>query len=157
MSLTRATVEVALIARCGKLLTAVGLDGATVDGTNAALTDPIGEGLRSLGLAVATLGAVTSADVAQVTDGDGFAQLLDVAELRAFETILASWTEPDQIEGQDTRQDLGKLRESLEKTLTRKAAQALRIYGYGDAAGVDGVDTFTVNFGFQTREDTTTS
>ena len=46
MSLTRATVEVALIARCGKLLTAVGLDGATVDGTNAALTDPIGEGLR---------------------------------------------------------------------------------------------------------------
>lgn len=152
MALTRATVEAALIARCGKALTSIGLDGTTVDGTNAALADPIGEGLRSLGLATATLGAVVSADVAQVVDADDYAQLLDVAELRALETVLANWTEPDQIDGQDTRQDLGKLRDGLEKTVSRKAAQAQTRYGYGAATGIE---TGVITFGFQSRDEAT--
>ena len=41
MTLTRASVEAMLIRRAGKLLTVAGLDGATKDGTNADLGDPI--------------------------------------------------------------------------------------------------------------------
>lgn len=153
MALTRATVEAVLINRCGKTLTSVNLDGTTIDGTNAALTDPIGEGLRSLGLVVANLGAVVSGDLSGITDADDFAQLLDVAELRALETALANWTEADQVSGQDNSQALGRLRESLERTVARKAKQAQDRYGYGLSSGLE---TGVLNFGFQSQEPETT-
>jgi len=147
MPLTRAQAETLLVARCGKLLAAVGLDGTTVDGTNAALTDPLAEALRSLAIAPASPAAVTTQDLAGVADAS-VPQLLDVAELRALETALANWTDPDQVAGQDNRQDLGRLRDSLEKTVARKSERARSLYGYGvDATASAGILTL----GFQTR------
>lgn len=136
-----------LIARCGKLLAAAGLDGSTVDGTNAALSDPLAEALRSLGVAPASPASPSTADLAGVADASA-PQLLDVAELRALETVLSNWAEPDQVAGQDNRQDLGKLRDSLERTVARKSERARSLYGYGaDATASAGL----LDLGFQTR------
>ncbi len=150
MPLTRAQAETLLVARCGKLLAAVGLDGTTVDGTNAALTDPLAEALRSLEIAPASPAAVTTQDLAGVDDAS-VPQLLDVAELRALETVLGNWTDPDQTAGQDNRQDLGRLRDSLEKSLARKSARAESLYGYGKDTTVE---AGLLTFGFQSRVET---
>jgi hypothetical protein len=84
---TRAQVEALLIRRTGKLLLKVGLDGTTVNGSNGDLNDPIGWGLRKLGVTPANPVAVADGDVAQVTRLDA---LLDLAELRTLENILGN-------------------------------------------------------------------
>lgn len=48
MALTRANVEAILIRRLGGIFEAVGLDGATADGSNEDLNDPIGWALVSV-------------------------------------------------------------------------------------------------------------
>lgn len=150
MALTRPQAEAILVARCGKLLASVGLDGTTVDGTNAALTDPLAEGLRQLAIAPASPAAVTTSDLSGVADADA-AELLDVAELRALETVLGNWVDADQVAGQDNRQDLGKLRDSVEKSLARKAARAESLYGYGKDTTIR---AGLLTFGFQSRIET---
>lgn len=90
MSLTRADIEAALIKRAGDLLTTAGLDGTTVNGTNADLGDPIAFALRQIGVTVATLTSPTDAEVAAAstaTEGSTD-QLLDLAEIRVLETVL---------------------------------------------------------------------
>ena len=65
MALTRANTEAILIRRLGGIFEAVGLDGATADGSNEDLNDPIGWALRQLGKPPDPT-AVSDADVAAV-------------------------------------------------------------------------------------------
>jgi hypothetical protein len=76
------------------MLTAAGLDGVTVDGTNQDLVDPIADALRRLGAAPADLSTVGDADLAGL-DASRLPALLDLAELRALETVLGNLTAVD--------------------------------------------------------------
>lgn len=130
MAITRAQVEQILIRRCGRKLALVGLDGVTANGTNEDLSDPIVSALGVIGVGVANLAAVTDADLVAVTANLAGA-LIDLAELRALESVLGNWVEPDQQADTDNEQDLGKLYDSLEKTVARKRLQLQRQYGFG--------------------------
>lgn len=136
--LTRPAAEVAVIAGCGGILARAKLDGATVDGTNASLTDPLRRGLASLGYGVATLGAVTNTDLLPV-DSDSFDQFRDVAILSALEDALGNLAQPDQMADTDNQQWLGKLRDSIEASVARKRKQVERQHGYGLAGLSSGV------------------
>lgn len=149
MAMTRADAESVLIRRCGKMLVAAGLDGTTIDGTNADLADPLGVALRHLGFSPAGLTSVTTADLSSI-DASNVVEFLDVASLAAMRAALNNWAEPDQVAGQDNRQDLGKLRESLRATVKAEEDRLADLYNYGVAAGVA---AGTLTYGFQTREE----
>lgn len=108
-------------------MTACGLDGVTVDGTNASLTDPLGWALRSLGVASATYGTVTSADVAAVA-ADEIDKLIDFAELKAIENSLGNFDAVDISVGARSEK-YDQIRTGLERTLERKQKAVERKYG----------------------------
>jgi hypothetical protein len=89
MSITRSTAEAILVKRTGKLMTKAGLDGATENGTNVDLNDPIGWALRKAGYLVVDPTAVADADLAPLSPAR-LDMLLDLAELRALENILGN-------------------------------------------------------------------
>lgn len=149
MALTRAEAEGILIQRCGKMLAAAGLDGTTVDGTNASLTDPLGVALRHLGFSPAGLVTVTTSDLSGIS-ASNVVEFFDVANLAAMRNALNNWTEPDQVAGQDNRQDLGKLRTDLRATVEVEEARLADLYNYGVALGIA---AGTLIYGFQTREE----
>lgn len=130
MAITRAQVEQILIRRCGKKLALVGLDGVTQDGSNTDLSDPIASTLAILGLAVANVALVADADLVAVQACQAGA-LVDIAELRVLESVLGNWDQADQMADTDNSQSLGKLYDSLEKTVARKRLQLQRQYGFG--------------------------
>lgn len=143
MALTRAVAEFVVIRGCGKILARAGLDGTTVDGTNDDLTDALREGLASLGFGVATLGAVTDADLMPIAPTN-FSQFRDIAILSALESALGNLAQPDQMADTDNQQMLGKLRDSIEATVARKQKLAQQQYGYGLGSLTAGV----VDLGF---------
>ena len=130
MPATRAQLDPILLRRLGKKFLLVGLDGVTADGSNPDLIDPLTAGMNSLGISPATVGTVADADLLAVP-ATQLPQLLDVAELRGLETVLGNWDEPDQMADTDNSQSLGKLYDSLEKTVARKQALIQRLYGIG--------------------------
>lgn len=83
---TRVHVETMLINRCGALLTFVGKDGTTVDGTNSDLNDAIGGAIRRLGGSVTDPATVSATDI-QSVDASLFDALVDIAELRLYYSI----------------------------------------------------------------------
>lgn len=141
MALTRAQVEVILIARTGKWLAAAALDGSTVNGANSALNDPIGYAVRQIGFNVADVTAVNDGDVAQVAPGD-YDKLFDLAELRALENALGNYDAVDLQVG-PRRESFGQLLNQLQKRVTDRRAYITSKYGLGAdqlQAGVIGLD-----------------
>jgi hypothetical protein len=137
VTVTRANVEVELISRIGRLLTAAGLDGTTVNGANASLAGPIAYAIRASGGALANLLVVTDADLAAF-DVALMDQLLDLAELRALENALGNY------DGVDIR--VGQRSESFSQLGTRLAdriailrGRLLTIYGIGAGSLTAGV------------------
>jgi len=131
MTLTRTQVERILISRCGRLLTAAGLDGATRTGANDDLNDPIGSALRALGRSVADLSAVADADLAGVTEAQ-IDQLLDVAELRTLETIEGNLDQVDITIGPRSER-LNQLATQVRAKIDAKRAAVEAAYGVGVA------------------------
>ncbi len=129
MALTRAQVEAILIRRCGKLLTAAGLDGTTITGTNADLNDPIGAAIRQCGGSVADIAAVADGDLAGI-GADLYDQLFDLAELRTLESISGNLDDVN-VQAGAIREDLGQLSDQVDRKIERKRAQAQRDYGVG--------------------------
>lgn len=127
MSLTRANVETILVRRCGSLLTAAGLDGTTLDGTNVDLNDPIGYALREMGYTVDDITAVADADVSSAANYD---KLLDLSELRTLENIQGNLDEVDITLG-PRKEALGQLPTRLEKRIERLEAKVRKVYGIG--------------------------
>lgn len=129
MSLTRAATEVELVRRVGAWLTAAGLDGTTVNGTNAALASPIAWALRQSGYTVADPTTPADGDFAGVTNVD---KLFDLAELRTLETIERNYTDVDSVAGVvEAKQD--QLRQGIQRAIAEKRAQIQYLYGIGGA------------------------
>jgi len=94
MTLTRANTEFLTCADVGPLMTAAGMDGTTVDGTNADLNGPIGRALHDLGHAVASFVLVANADVDDVTDAQT-GEFLDRVILHTLEAVLGNLDDVD--------------------------------------------------------------
>jgi hypothetical protein len=142
MSLTRANVESILVKRCGRLLTAADLDGSTVDGTNADLNDPIGWAVRQAGYTVTDITAVADADLASVATTN-YDELLDLAELRALETILGNLDDVN-IKIGPRSEDLSDLARQVEKRLELQRKKVELEYGYGVGTLEAGVITLEI-------------
>lgn len=141
MTITRAEVEAVLVRRSGKLLVAAGLDGTTIDGTNADLNDPIGSAVRQMGYSVASVVNVTDSDLSVIGD-DEIDQLLDVAELRTLETVEGNLDQVDITVGPRS-ESLNQLsvRVRMKIDTVRRAIE--KKYGIGAgtlSAGVIGLD-----------------
>lgn len=149
MAVTRAQLETVLIARAGQWLTASGLDGTTVDGTNAALNDPICDALLQLEYSVADISSVADSDLANVPL-TSYRQLLDVAELRVLESALENYNKVDSEAGA-VKAELDDLGQRMERAIARKRATIAARYGIDGATMQTGV----IDLNFQTQNDTT--
>lgn len=147
MALTREEVEVILIGRVGKLLTAAGLDGATQDGTNADLTDALASAARRIGVPLASLAALTDADLSALADSD-LDQYLSLAELALLEKALGNYDLVNIRVGQRS-EDLSDLAARLERAIERKRALLLTLYGIGAQTLTAGV----IDLGFAENGD----
>lgn len=130
MTITREGIEIILARRVGAILTAAGLDGVTVDGSNVDLNDPLGWACRQLGYSVADPTAVHDDDLASVTDSN-LDEFLDLAEYRALESAhAAALTLVDTSVGA-IRESLSQMAAGLEKRLERLSARLEKLYGVG--------------------------
>lgn len=139
MALTRPNLDAALVRICGPTLTKVGRDGTTVDGTNVDLSIGIGMALLAMERDVADISSVTTSELSGVTGGD-VKLLIDVSRVEIYENILSNWAQPDETAGTDNEQLNGKLRDSIEKTVTRWKAELRDNYGIGTGSppSIDG-------------------
>ena len=129
MAMTRANAEFVLIARCCAMLTAAGMDGTTVDGTNADLNDPLVHSLR-------TCMAVAVGDVTNITDGAiayvtyCYEQMfLDFATLYTFEAIWYHLTTVDISVGPRSEK-LDQMAKRVEKIVERLHVRFEKDYAY---------------------------
>jgi len=129
MTVTRDNIERILVARCGYLMNAAGLDGSTDDGTNTDLNDPIGYALRKAGYTVDNLGSVDDDDLSGV-DVEDYDQVFDLAELRTLENILGNLDDVD-IKLGPRSESLSQLSEMLDTRVMRLQAKIERQYGVG--------------------------
>jgi hypothetical protein len=143
MAITRANVEAFLVKRCGSLLTAAGMDGTTVSGSNADLNDPIGYAIRKCGGTVAALASVADSDLAGIDSAD-YDQLIDIAELRTLESIEGNLDDVDISVG-SRRESLNQLAAQVAKKIDRKREQVERAYG----VNVGVLEAGVVSLGFQ--------
>jgi hypothetical protein len=125
MPITRANVEIILVRRVGRLMTAASLDGTTISGSNADLNDPICDALLTLGYSVTNITAVVDADVAQVTAAKT-KRFLALAELRALENILGN-LDLVNIRVGPRAEELHQLAEQVETAIERKKTELKRI------------------------------
>ena len=117
MAITRVQAETLLVKRLGPLMTAAAMDGATVDGTNADLNDPLGRAVRRLSGTVADPTSVADADLATVSSENTDA-LLDLAELRALNSVLGNLTLVDTRVG-PREQKYDQLRQAVRARIGR--------------------------------------
>lgn len=129
MTITRANTEVILIARVGAIMTEAGLDGSTIDGTNADLNDPIGWAIRRLGYSVVSIVLVADVDVASVGEAE-YDEFFDYAEYRTLQNIRGNLALVDIRQGP---QDLkySQLAAQIGKMLDTMTADMKREYGFG--------------------------
>ena len=130
MALTIVQVETILIRRVGVLLTAVGLDGTTIDGTNVDLNDPVGTSIRNLGGSVTTITNVIDADLAGIAAAD-YDQLLDVAELRVLQSAHSAATTLIDTKIGPRDEKLSNMANTLAKRIEQAQEQVEDLYGYG--------------------------
>jgi hypothetical protein len=140
--MNRANAEVILISRCGTALDAASLDGTTINGSNAALNDPLWYALDRLGYSVASISAVVDADIQAITSDD-YAPFLDIAELRTLETVLNAATGLVDFSVGPRKESLSQFAERLEKTIQAKRQRVLQEYGDLFGSGFEG-GTFSI-------------
>lgn len=129
MAITRVNAEIILIERVGQLLTVVGLDGTTEDGTNEALNGPIAYAVRRLGHTVASEVLVADSDIDDVVAAD-YDAFFDLAELRAKKNVLGNFNLVDIAAG-PRRESLGQMAEQLRKDIDALQKQIKADYNIG--------------------------
>jgi hypothetical protein len=144
MALTRANVEAILIRRLGGIFEAVGLDGATVDGSNEDLNDPIGWALRQLGKPTADPTAVSDADVAAV-GADDYDALFDLAEWRALETAHGAAVDLVDLTTGPRTERLSDIATAIERKAAR-LREALAARGLGPAVETVTAGVWSLDF-----------
>lgn len=148
MALTRSQLETVLVRRLGPWLTYVSLD-TTIIGNNPDLADPIAQALLSAGYTVSNIVNPANADLTAVPSTD-YPKLLDIAELRALETILQAFTDFDTkgLNYEDRDDQLGQ---RIESAIQRKRTLVQTKYGLETVAPQAG----TIDLNFQTKNDNT--
>jgi hypothetical protein len=144
MPLTRQQVEKILINRAGRRMTFVGMDGATTDGTNADLSDPIATALFAMGVSIADFSMPADGDLVNVAD---YAQLLDRAELRLLENVLGNMNMVTITVGSRS-ESLSQFSQELEALITRKQRTVENNYG-----GLGTLSGGSINNNFQQKND----
>ena len=114
--------------RVGAWLAAAGLP-TTIVGSNAALNDPIGWAIRQSDGTVASAVLVTDADVATVASAD-LDQLIDLAELRALESVLSNFTGVDKKAG-PVELKSSQMADRLERRIASLRSMISLTYGIG--------------------------
>jgi len=117
VTLTRADAEFLTIASVGPAMTAAGMDGVTVDGTNADLNGPLGRALHDLGHAVASFVLVTDADMALVAVAET-GEFLDRLTYYTLEAILGNLDDVDLTVGPRSEK-LSQLAAQIERRAKR--------------------------------------
>ena len=145
MALTVVQFETILIKRVGKLLTALGMDGTTIDGDNADLLDPMGTAIRQMGASVATITDVIDADLTDFAETQ-YDELFDRAELRTLESAYTTATIKIDTKIGPRDEKLSKLADSLAKRLAAKQKQVDSFYLSSDFT----ITTAIVDFDFDT-------
>ena len=130
MALTIVQVETILIRRVGVLLTAVGLDGTSIDGDNDDLVDPVVASIRNLGGSVTTITDVVDADLASIGESD-YDELFDVAELRALQSAHSAATTLIDTKIGPRDEKLSNMANTLAKRIEQAQEQVEDLYGYG--------------------------
>ena len=125
---TRADVEQELVSRASAWLTSASM-AVTYAGANADLNAPIGYAIRIAGGTVAAPSLVTSTDVATVANAD-LDLLLDVAELRTLENILAHYALVDAKAG-PVEAKSSQLADRLERRIAQIRTWLAVAYGIG--------------------------
>jgi hypothetical protein len=131
---TRAAAEAELIARAGTWMTAAGLDGVTVDGTNASLDSPLGYALR----------AVAADAVTDVGTSD-LDMLYDIAEWRLLENIVQNYKKVDGKAG-PVEGKADQLGQRMERRLSQMRTFVQATYGIGGTSSTLSGGTLTLNF-----------
>lgn len=129
MVLTMIQAETILLKRCAKLLTALDMDGSTVDGNNPDLVDPIGYSIRQLGGTVTTITDVVDADLAGI-GADDYDEFFDIAELRTLQNVQGNFALVDVAIG-SRDEKWGALGNTLDKLIARKEKRVKDLYGLG--------------------------
>lgn len=145
MSITRAQAEFTLVDRCGTIMTAAGLDGTTVSGSNADLNNPLWFGIKRLGYSVSSLVAVADADLVSIGAADEEA-FFDLVELRTLENCLNASIALVDITVGPRRESLSQLASRLQSVCDRKKAQILA--DYGSLVGAS-LEASSINLNFQ--------
>lgn len=140
---TRADIELELVSRVGGWLTKVGLDGTTVDGTNASLNGPIRYGIVTSSGTVTNPSLVTDADVHTVPGAD-LDQLYDLAELRSLENALSHFSSVDKKAG-PVEVKSSQFADRLAKRIADLRSSIAIAYGIGGTARLTG-GALTLNF-----------
>jgi hypothetical protein len=110
--LTLSQVEVTVLRSIGPVLTLVGLDGTTMNGTNPTLVEPIRAALQALGLPVASTDGATDDEVGAVAAVD-IPRFYYLVEYFALEAAWgASLLMVDQSLGSES-QSLSQIREGI--------------------------------------------
>ncbi len=116
----------------------------TIVGTNASLNDAIGWAIRQAGGTVASLALVTDADVATVATTD-LDKLIDLAELRTLEAILANFSAVDKKAG-PVEIKSSQFADRILALLNLKRAAIAVAYGIGTTNLISG-GVLTLSFG----------
>ncbi len=125
---TRANIEQELVGRASAWLAAAGM-AVTYAGANASLNSPIGWAIRQSDGTVAAPALVTDADVATVASAD-LDQLLDLAELRTLENVLANYALVDAKAG-PVEAKASQLADRLERRIAQLRSWIAQAYGIG--------------------------
>ena len=129
-TITRANAEFLTIAQCGPLLTAAGMDGTTVDGTNLSLNGPLGRAILDMGGTVVSSVLITDTDMATVTNSNEF---LDKILLHALEAVMGNLDDVDITAGPRSEK-LSQLALQVERRIKRlwddRVRLAVPVQGY---------------------------
>lgn len=140
---TRADIELEVVSRTSAWLANVGF-AVTVAGANADLNSPIAWAIRQAGGTVATPALVANADVATVAAAN-FDLLLDLAELRTLENVLANFALVDAKAG-PVEAKSSQFADRIERRIAQLRSWLATAYGIGGTTLVSG-GVLTLNFG----------
>jgi hypothetical protein len=144
MAITRADVEQRLIRRAGKKMAVAGLDGLTMDGTNADLNEALLTALDDMGLFHDPVN-VTDSDLSAV---ENVSELLDRAELRIMENVSGNLDLVNVSIGPRS-ESLSQLSDQVEKVISRLEEKIAKMYG----GGLGTLEGGTINLDFMEKYD----
>lgn len=145
MALTVVQFETILIERVGKLLTALSMDGTTIDGNNPDLFDPMGYAIRQMGESVTTITDIVDADLTPFEESQ-YDELFDRAELRTLESAYTTAVTKIDTKIGPRDEKWSKLADSLAKRVTSKRKQVEAFYLSSDFT----ITTAIIEFDFDT-------